>query len=77
MDSLIDYVFSPSTLISIVTAIVWWVAARTALKGKVESLEKEVKELKSQDLHVKIVEMQKDIQYMREMFDRFIEWHKI
>lgn len=76
MDSLIDYVFSPSTLISIVTAIVWWVAARTALKGKVESLEKEVKELKSQDLHVKIVEMQKDIQYMREMFDRFIEWHK-
>lgn len=77
MGSLIDYVFSPSTLISIVTAIVWWVAARTALKGKVESLEKEVKELKSQDLHVKIVEMQKDIQYMREMFDRFIEWHKI
>lgn len=76
MGSLIDYVFSPSTLISIVTAIVWWVAARTALKGKVESLEKEVKELKSQDLHVKIVEMQKDIQYMREMFDRFIEWHK-
>ena len=62
MGSLIDYVFSPSTLISIVTAIVWWVAARTALKGKVESLEKEVKELKSQDLHVKIVEMQKDIQ---------------
>lgn len=76
MESLIDYVFSPSTLISIVTAIVWWVTARTALKGKVESLEKEVKELKSQDLHVKIVEMQKDIQYMREMFDRFIEWHK-
>ena len=76
MDSRLDYIFSPSTLISIVTAIVWAAAAWTSLKGRVDSLEKDVRELQSQELHVKIVEMQKDIQYIREMFDRFLEGQK-
>ena len=76
MESRLDYIFSPSTLISIISAVVWAAIAWTALKGRVDNLEADVKELKSQDLHVKIVEMQKDIQYIREMFDRFIEGQK-
>lgn len=76
MDWRLEYIFSPSTLISIISAVVWWAIAWTALKGRVDALEKDVKELKSQELHVKIVEMQKDIQYIREMFDRFLEGQK-
>jgi hypothetical protein len=32
-----------------------------------------MKEIQWYELHVKIIEMQKDIQYMREMFDRVME----
>ena len=76
MESRLDYIFTPSTLISIVSAVVGAAIAWTSLKGRVDSIEKDVKELQSQELHVKIVEMQKDIQYIREMFDRFLEGQK-
>lgn len=72
----LNYIFTPSTLISIVSTIMWMAVAWTALKWKVDNLEKDVKELQSQELHVKIAEMQKDIQYIKEMFDRFLEWRK-
>lgn len=73
MESLLDYIFSPETLISIVSTVIWVVIAFVSLKGRVDNLEKDVRELQSQELHVKIAEMQKDIQYIREMFDRFLE----
>lgn len=76
MNSIIDYIFSPETLISIVSTIIWVVIAFISLRGRVDSLEKDVRELQSQELHVKIAEMQKDIQYIREMFDRFLEGKK-
>jgi hypothetical protein len=76
MESRLEYIFSPSTLISIISAVAWGAIAWTALKWRVDNLETDVKELKSQELHVKIVEMQKDIQYIREMFDRFLEGQK-
>lgn len=76
MNSIIEYIFSPETLISIISTIIWVVIAFMSLKGKVDSLEKDVRELQSQELHVKIAEMQKDIQYIREMFDRFLDGKK-
>lgn len=76
MNSIMDYIFSPETLISIVSTIIWVVIAFISLRGRVDSLEKDVRELQSQELHVKIAEMQKDIQYIREMFDRFLEGKK-
>lgn len=76
MNSIMEYIFSPETLISIISTIIWVVIAFMSLKGKVDSLEKDVRELQSQELHVKIAEMQKDIQYIREMFDRFLDGKK-
>ena len=76
MNSRLDYIFSPETLISIVSTIIWVVVAFISLKGRVDNLEKDVRELQSQELHVKIAEMQKDIQYIREMFDRFLDGKK-
>ena len=76
MESRLDYIFSPETLISIISTIIWVVVAFVSLKGRVDSLEKDVRELQSQELHVKIAEMQKDIQYIREMFDRFLDGKK-
>lgn len=76
MNSIMEYIFSPETLISIISTVIWVVVAFVSLKGRVDSLEKDVRELQSQELHVKIAEMQKDIQYIREMFDRFLDGKK-
>lgn len=73
MEDRLTYIFSPSTLISLVSTIVGMAIAWTALKSKVDNLEKDIKELQGYELHVKIAEMQKDIQYMREMFDRLLK----
>lgn len=73
MEGRLTYIFSPSTLISLVSTIVGIAVAWTALKSKVDNLEKDIKELQGYELHVKIAEMQKDIQYMREMFDRLLK----
>lgn len=73
MEDRLTYIFSPSTLISLVSTIVGMAIAWTALKSKVDNLEKDLKELQGYELHVKIAEMQKDIQYMREMFDRLLK----
>jgi hypothetical protein len=76
MNERVAYVFSPSTLITIVSTIVGMAVAWTALKWKVDQLEKDIKELQWYELHVKIIEMQKDIQYMREMFDKILNEKK-
>ena len=76
MNSIMEYIFSPETLISIISTIIWVVIAFMSLKGRTESGEKDVRELQSQERHVKIAEMQKDIQYIREMFDRFLDGKK-
>lgn len=73
MDIRLQYIFTPSTLISIVSAIVACAVAWTSQKWRVDQLEKDMKEIQWYELHVKIIEMQKDIQYMREMFDRIME----
>jgi hypothetical protein len=72
MESRLDYIFTPSTLISIVSAIVAWAVAWTSQKSRLDNIEKDMKELQWYELHIKIAEMQKDIQYMREMFDKFL-----
>lgn len=70
MEGLINYIFTPETLISIVSTIIWITVAWTALKWKVEQLERDVKEIQSYEIPIKIIEIQKDIQYMRETQDR-------
>lgn len=70
MDGLINYIFTPETLISIISTIIWIAVAWTALKGKVEQLERDVKEIQSYEIPIKIIEIQKDIQYMRETQER-------
>ena len=69
----LDYIFSPSTLISIVSAIIWWVVAWMTMKSKVDQLEKDVQELKWFHLDIEIAEIKKDIQYMREMLERLLQ----
>lgn len=69
----LDYIFSPSTLISIVSAIIWGVAAWMSMKSRVDQLEKDVQELKWFHLDIEIAEIKKDIQYMREMLERLLQ----
>jgi hypothetical protein len=66
MESILAYIFTPETLISLISTIIWMSVAWTALKWRVDQIERDVKELQGYELHIKIAEMQKDIQYMRE-----------
>ena len=70
MDIRLEYIFTPSTLISIVTAIVAGAIAWTSQKARVDQIEKDIKEIQSYEIPIKIIEIQKDIQYMRETQDR-------
>lgn len=76
MDWRLEYIFSPSTLISIVSAVVCWAIAWTSMKARVDKLEEDVKELKWFHLDIEIAEIKKDIQYMREMLERLLQWMK-
>ena len=76
MDSWLDYIFSPSTLISVISAVAWAVAAWTSMKSKVEQLERDIKEIQGFHLDVEVAEMKKDIQYIREMLDRIFQGMK-
>lgn len=73
MNVRLDYIFTPETLISIVSTIVWVAVAWTALRARVEQLEKDVKEIQWYELPIKIIELQKDVQYIRETLDRVLE----
>lgn len=72
----LDYIFTPSTLISIISAIVWAAIAWTSMKSRVDQLERDVKEIQWFHLDVEVAEMKKDIQYIREMLDRIFQWMK-
>lgn len=76
MNSRLDYIFTPSTLISIVSAVVWAAVAWTSMKAKVEQLERDIKEIQWFHLDVEVAEMKKDIQYIREMLDRIFQGMK-
>ena len=76
MEDRLTYIFSPSTLISIVSTIVWFAIAWTSLKSKVDQIEKDVKEIQWFHLDVEIAEIKKDIQYMREMLERVLQDRK-
>lgn len=76
MNIRLDYIFTPSTLISVVSTIIWIAVAWTALRARVEQLEKEVKEIQGYQLPLKIIELQKDVQYIRETLDRLLEQRK-
>lgn len=67
----LEYLTSPQTLISIAIALAWIWAWYKVLEHRVEQNEKDIKEIKSRHLDVKVIEMQKDIQYIREKLDMF------
>lgn len=76
MNERLDYIFTPSTLISIIVAVVSIAIVWTRLNAKVEALEKDVREIQGYHLDVEIAEIKKDIQYMREMLERALQGMK-
>lgn len=72
MENLLNYIFEPSTLISIITGLAAFFCSYKMLEAKVDKNTKDIEDFKQLDLKVKIAEIQKDIQYMREKFDEII-----
>lgn len=69
--SIIDYILQPSTLITIITCVFTLWGIRATLNNRIKSIEERVSKIESYDLNLKILEMQKDIQYIREKLDMF------
>ena len=57
MNELLNYILEPSTVISIVSAIIAWVIAWTSLKWRVDRLEEKVNSIEALKLDAKIDEI--------------------
>lgn len=68
-----DYLSSPATRISFWVFLVWLGITRWSLNTRIDRIEADVGEIQWYKLDVKIAEIQKDIQYMRENLDRVLK----
>lgn len=76
MADLLNELLSSNTAISLISSFTAFRASYKMLQKDVKSNTEDIREIKQLDLKVKITEMQKDIQYMREKFDEYLSTKK-
>ena len=76
MTDLLNEILSSNTAISLITSFIAFWSSYKMLQKDVKANTEDIKEFKQLDIKVKIIEMQKDIQYMREKFDEYISTKK-
>lgn len=76
MTDLLNEILSSNTAISLISSFTAFWASYKMLQKDVKANTEDIKEFKQLDIKVKIIEMQKDIQYMREKFDEYISTKK-
>lgn len=70
MDSLYNYITDPWTLISFVVFVFWLWATWSNLNGRIKSLEKKTDEIDITKIEIKLAEIQKDLQRIRDELDK-------
>lgn len=76
MTDLLNEILSSNTAISLISSFIAFFASYKMLQKDVKQNAEDIKEFKQLDIKVKITEMQKDIQYMREKFDEYLSTKK-
>lgn len=76
MTDLLNEILSSNTAISLISSFMAFFASYKMLQKDVKQNTEDIKEFKNLDIKVKIMEMQKDIQYMREKFDEYLSTKK-
>ena len=70
MDSLYNYITDPWTLVSFVVFVFWLWATWSNLNGRIKSLEKKTDEIDITKIEIKLAEIQKDLQRIRDELDK-------
>lgn len=70
MDSLYNYITDPWTLVSFVVFVFWLWATWSNLNGRIKSLEKKAEEIDITKIEIKLAEIQKDLQRIRDELDK-------
>jgi HAMP domain-containing protein len=70
MDSLYNYITDPWTLVSFVVFVFWLWATWSNLNGRIKSLEEKTDEIDITKIEIKLAEIQKDLQRIRDELDK-------
>jgi HAMP domain-containing protein len=70
MESLYNYITDPWTLVSFVIFVFWLWATWSNLNGRIKSLEEKTDEIDITKIEIKLAEIQKDLQRIRDELDK-------
>jgi hypothetical protein len=70
MDSLYNYITDHWTLVSFVVFVFWLWATWSNLNGRIKTLEKKTDEIDITKIEIKLAEIQKDLQRIRDELDK-------
>ena len=70
MDGLYNYITDPWTLVSFVVFVFWLWATWSNLNGRIKTLEKKTDEIDITKIEIKLAEIQKDLQRIRDELDK-------
>jgi hypothetical protein len=70
MDSFYNYITDPWTLVSFVVFVFWLWATRSNLNARIKTLEKKADEIDITKIEIKLAEIQKDLQRIRDELDK-------
>ena len=70
MESLYNYITDPWTLVSFVVFVFWLWATWSNLNGRIKTLEKKTDEIDITKIEIKLAEIQKDLQRIRDELDK-------
>jgi HAMP domain-containing protein len=70
MENLYNYITDPWTLVSFVVFVFWLWATWSNLNGRIKTLEKKTDEIDITKIEIKLAEIQKDLQRIRDELDK-------
>lgn len=70
MENLYNYITDPWTLVSFVVFVFWLWATWSNLNGRIKTLEEKTDEIDITKIEIKLAEIQKDLQRIRDELDK-------
>lgn len=70
MDSLYNFITDPWTLVEFIVFVFWLWATWSNLNGRIKNLEKKTDEIDITKIEIKLAEIQKDLQRIRDELDK-------
>ena len=70
MNSLYEFITDPWTLVEFIVFVFWLWATWSNLNGRIKNLEKKTDEIDITKIEIKLAEIQKDLQRIRDELDK-------